>query len=101
MYHSTARRICLSLVTLALAADLATAKITSAYSPAGFTVSVNTTGAFTIGINQPAWQFAGNVGQPLSSVASASGTDTVGPYTELTFSYTVDGPRRGAIRAYS
>src|SRR5271154_4652846 len=101
MYHSASRRMSLSLLCLAVAVISATAGPVSIYTVSGVSVHVAPSGSFTIRTVNPAWQFGGSVGTPLSSIASASGTDSVGPYTEITFAYTVDGPRRGAIRAYS
>src|SRR5271165_2914190 len=100
MYHSASRRMALSLVCLAVAVTYGTAGTVSIYTASGISVQVAPSGSFTISTVNPAWTFGGSVGKPLSSIAGASGTDSVGPYTEITFSYTVDGPRRGAIRAY-
>ena len=101
MYQSASRRMGLSLFCLALAVATGTAGTVSIYTASGVFVQVAPSGSFTISTLNPAWQFGGSVGRPLSSIASASGTDSVGPFTEITFAYTVDGPRRGAIRAYS
>jgi hypothetical protein len=97
MYHYASRRISLSLVCLAAAA----AGTATFHSPSGVSIQVAPTGSYTISTSSPAWTFGGNVGRPLSSITTASGTDSVGSYTEITFSYLVDGPRRGAIRAYA
>jgi len=87
-------------VCLFLAASVL-ARTASIYSPSGITVSVVSNGSYSIGVASPAWQFGGSVGHPVSLIASSSGTDSIGIYTQISFSYTVDGPRRGAIRAYS
>jgi hypothetical protein len=100
MYFPASRGASVLLVCLASAVG-ASADAVSVYSPAGMSIQVADDGAYTIGILDPAWQFGGNVGQPLSALASAQGSDSVGPYTEITFAYSVDGPRRGALRAYS
>ena len=89
----------LQVCLLLAGSDLAQAA--SVYSPAGVTISVASNGSYSIGVASPAWQFGGSVGHPISSIATSSGADSIGIYTQITFSYTVDGPRRGTIRAYS
>ncbi|HME09501.1 MAG TPA: hypothetical protein VKG25_20745 [Bryobacteraceae bacterium] len=79
----------------------ATAEAASIYSPAGISVTVSATGSYAINVTSPAWQFAGGVGHPVSSIATGGGSDSIGPFAQITFAYTVDGPRRGTIRAYS
>lgn len=100
MYHSASRWTRLSQVCLALVATVTTAGAASVYSPAGFSIQVLASGSFTINTDYPAWKFGGTVGRPVSSIATTSGADPVGSFVEITFSYVVDGPRRGAIRAY-
>ncbi|MEO6888104.1 MAG: carbohydrate-binding protein [Ktedonobacteraceae bacterium] len=78
---------------------------TTAYSisePAtGITVTVNTSGAYTISVQNPAWTFGGTIGHTLSNVAANSGTDSLGSYKEITFQYQGNVARSNGIRTYS
>ena len=100
MYNFGVRWTSVCLVCL-LPALVISAQAASVYSASGVTVTVASNGAYSIGVDSPAWQFGGSVGQPVSAILSSSGTDSIGPYSQITFSYTVDGPRRGIIRAYA
>jgi hypothetical protein len=66
----------------------------------GLAVSVDPKGAYSIAVPNPAWQFAGNVGYPLTNMATVSGVDAAGHYSEISFDFKSDVPRHGAIRAY-
>jgi len=66
-------------------------------STAGITVGVDASGAYTITSQTPAWTFGGTVGQALTGITVHTGSDTIGSYKEVTFSYQA---RTGAIRAY-
>ena len=66
----------------------------------GLAVSVDPKGAYTITVPTPAWRFAGNVGYPLTNMATVSGVDAAGHYSEISFDFQSDVLRHGAIRAY-
>jgi hypothetical protein len=66
----------------------------------GLAVSVDPKGAYSITVPTPAWHFAGNVGYPLTNLATVSGVDPAGHYSEISFDFQSDVPRHGAIRAY-
>ena len=67
------------------------------------TVVVTDVGGYTITAQAPAWKFGGNIGQTLSNVVVNSGSDTIGSYQEMDFSYQdLSGASRGGgIRAYN
>lgn len=66
----------------------------------GLMVSVDPGGSYDIQLQQPAWDFGGILGAPLSNIAVAAGTDRVGDYREIAFDFQTDAPRHAAIRAY-
>jgi hypothetical protein len=66
----------------------------------GLAVSVDPKGAYSITVPNPAWQFAGNVGYPLTNLTQVSGVDAAGHYSEISFDFVPDVKRHGAIRAY-
>jgi hypothetical protein len=66
----------------------------------GLAVSVDPKGAYSITVPNPAWQFGGNVGYPLTNMATVSGVDAAGHYSEISFDFKSDILRHGAIRAY-
>jgi hypothetical protein len=47
-----------------------------------------------------AWTFSGTVGHPVTGQSTATGSDAIGAYQEVTFSYTDTVSRRGSIRVY-
>jgi hypothetical protein len=73
---------------------------TTTTGAAGLQLRVDVSGAFQILTGAPAWEFAGNVGKPLFNVEATSGEDGAGPYNQISFDYTVDGPRHASIRCY-
>jgi hypothetical protein len=66
----------------------------------GLAVSVDPKGTYSITLPTPAWRFGGNVGYPLTNVATVSGVDAAGHYSEISFDFQSDVLRHGAIRAY-
>lgn len=70
-------------------------------SNAGITVNVDASGAYSVTFKSPAFTFSGNLGAAASGVATKTGSDTLGPYSETTFSYSSGGTRNGRIRAYT
>src|SRR5262245_66390051 len=51
----------------------------------GIGLSVASDGSFEVTTREPAWTFAGNVGSPLSDLASQRGRDRAGGYREVEF----------------
>jgi uncharacterized protein (TIGR03437 family) len=70
-------------------------------SSAGVTVTVSAAGAYSVSVQDPGWVFAASVGQPLTGLALSSGSDAVGGYQEISFSYRDTAARQAAIRNYS
>ena len=66
----------------------------------GITISVQSTGSYSVAVPSSGWEFGGDVGRPLSNVAVNSGADGIGPYSEIAFDYTVEALRRASIRTY-
>ncbi len=66
----------------------------------GIAVRVDVAGAYTITTRQPAWTFRGHVGAPLTSLILAGGTDRLGRYREIRFTYRGRVARVSSIRLY-
>jgi hypothetical protein len=81
-----------------------------AESSTGVTVTVDPAGRYTISARDPSWTFGGDVGAPLTDIEVNRGTDNIGWFQEIVFSYTVGAStlparagaaaRQGRIRAY-
>jgi hypothetical protein len=67
----------------------------------GVTVQVEYTGVYTIITGTPRWIFSGSVGVPLSHLALNAGTDPLGDYRELAFTYQGKVARQSSIRVYA
>ncbi len=67
---------------------------------AGLTVTVDSSGSYTIAVLNPSWRFVGQTGFPASNIYPVSGADAMGPYQEISFDFHSDAPRHAAIRAY-
>jgi hypothetical protein len=68
----------------------------------GIGLSVASDGSFEVTTRAPAWTFTGNVGSPLSDLASERGRDRAGGYREVEFKFkpSATAVRLGAIRVY-
>src|SRR5690348_18166219 len=66
----------------------------------GITLSVSLDGAYIISVQDPAWTFGGNIGQPLKSLRLGPGIDRIGAYDEIAFQFQDSVPKQGAIRVY-
>jgi len=88
------------LLAAFLVSLLPAAAATSIVGAQGLTVTVDPSGSYSVQVSSPSWVFSGNIGQPLSNVASADGTDANGSYSEVSFDFQTDAPRHAAIRAY-
>ena len=106
-FHNVSRVIAIIFLSALLffVAPLVAHAATTAYTvsePAtGITITVNTSGSYTISVQSPAWTFGGNVGHTLSNVMVNSGTDSLGSYKEITFQYQGSVARSSGIRTYS
>jgi hypothetical protein len=70
-------------------------------SGSGITAIVNADGSYTIATTQPAaWTFSGSVGHSVTSQSTVSGSDAIGAYQEIDFSYTDSVARSASIRVY-
>ena len=63
------------------------AMATSLTNSLGLSVALDASGNYTVNSTAPAWTFAGSVGTTPTTVATNSGTDNVGAYSEMTFGY--------------
>jgi hypothetical protein len=68
--------------------------------PLGTTVMIDASGAYSVTFKNPAWTFAGNLGAPATAIATKTGSDALGTYSETGFTYSASGSRNGRIRAY-
>lgn len=75
----------------------------------GIAVMVDPSGTYSVKVQDSAWVFAGDIGQPLADIVMRTGTDNIGAFQEITFSYySVGGSlagdagvaRQGSIRTY-
>ena len=88
----------LAILVLSLGGPLhATATITGA---GGLTVSVDPSGSYDISVPGLAWDFGGTVGYALSNLVVATGADTAGTFSEISFDFESDAPHHAAIRSY-
>lgn len=108
---SKASRITTSYARLLLFAPVLSIVVNTATiseGSTGITVVVDPSGPYSITVQDPAWVFAGDIGQPLADIATRSGTDNIGDFQEITFSYSLGGllagdpgvARQGSIRTY-
>ncbi|HJP79033.1 MAG TPA: hypothetical protein VJ914_32475 [Pseudonocardiaceae bacterium] len=68
---------------------------------AGITASVTPSGGYRLQTTQPAsWSFSGSVGHQLTSTQTKTGSDAIGSYQEVDFSYTDTVARSASIRVY-
>jgi len=71
-------------------------------SSSGITVSVNPKkGIYHIHANQLDWNFSGKVGGSLSNVRTSAGSDSIGSYKAVRFSWKADNAYEGSIRRYN
>ena len=66
----------------------------------GITLSVSPAGGYLISVQDPAWTFAGDAGQPLDDVNVREGVDRIGAYDEVTFGFVGGRRKQGGIRTY-
>jgi len=63
-------------------------------------VNVDAQGNYRIVFQHPAWTFAGSLGVPATGITTASGTDAIGAYHEVTFSFSDTSAKTAGIRMY-
>jgi hypothetical protein len=64
-------------------------------------VAVSTNGAWSVSVPAQSWRFAGALGTTALAPHIQTGTDNLGDYREIAFSYTTGGnPRAASIRLY-
>ncbi|BCL25207.1 CBM35 domain-containing protein [Streptomyces aurantiacus] len=67
--------------------------------PTALRAVVNASGTWQVTATVLGWTFGGSVGSAATGIATRSGSDAVGAYTETTFTFQ-EGARRGGIRVY-
>ncbi|MEU0533248.1 hypothetical protein [Amycolatopsis tolypomycina] len=104
MSPRTRRRVlALPLAALLLTGTVGVADARSGGSvaAAGITATVNADGSYRITTQQPAaWTFTGTVGRAVTGQSTNTGTDAIGQYQEIVFTYTDSVRRSGSIRVY-
>jgi hypothetical protein len=77
------------------------AKSVSVESAAGITAQFDeASGRYEITARQPAWKFAGELGQPGQNVVVEKGSDRIGAYQEIRFNWQTNILLTGGIRVY-
>jgi hypothetical protein len=77
------------------------AKSVSVKSTAGITAQFDSaSGRYEISTRQPAWKFAGELGQPAQNVVVENGSDSIGAYHEIRFTWRTNISLTGSIRVY-
>ena len=79
----------------------AVAKSVRVESAAGISVQLDaSSGHYEIASRRPDWRFAGELGTPAEKAEASHGTDRIGAYQEIHFSWRAGGPVTGSIRVY-
>ena len=74
----------------------------SVYEPTtGFTLDVQEDGTYGVSSEFPSIAFRGSLGRPAVDISTASGTDRIGAYQEISFRFGDASGRTAAIRAYA
>src|SRR5262249_43415598 len=66
----------------------------------GITLSVNASGAYSVTTQDPAWTFGGNIGHTVAVMGASTGSDGIGSYQQIIFTYADGASRQGALRTY-
>src|SRR5215470_1396288 len=66
----------------------------------GITLSVNSSGAYSVTTQDPAWTFGGNVGHTVAVMGASTGADGIGSYQQIVFTYADGASRQGTLRTY-
>ncbi len=67
----------------------------------GITVTVYSTGQYKVIKDSPAWSFTGTTESALSGIIAETGTDSIGNYREIVFTYTAETKMSSSIRTYA
>jgi len=67
----------------------------------GLTLAMSANGTYTITSTDPAWTFVGSLGQVPFDLATVTGADAIGNYSELRFTYQASAPHAANIRLYT
>jgi hypothetical protein len=67
----------------------------------GTTVAVDPSGRYSVTFMRPNWTFGGDLGTPLTNIVRTDGSDTLGSYSDTSFTYVSGVSRQGRIRAYA
>ncbi len=94
-----------SLATVALTLSLKTAQagvVSISDAATGLSLRVDEArGSYEVTWKNPAWAFEGNLGVPLKDAVASSGSDVVGAYQQIAFTWqTGQTPMTGQIRIY-
>ncbi len=95
------RHVALSLLCLLMLLSPLYADGTTVQGAQGMVVSVDSSGTYDIVLANPAWHFGGSLGHPMLNISTTAGTDSVGPFSEISFDFTAAITRHAAIRAYT
>jgi hypothetical protein len=86
---------------LFLPPTMVVAKSVSVKSAAGITAQFDgASGRYEIKTRRPAWKFAGNLGQSAQNVVVENGSDCIGAYQEIRFTWRTNILLTGSIRVY-
>jgi hypothetical protein len=96
---NSAGRVLSNAATLTVNAASA-CSTTVVQTASGIVASLDSCGAYQIGVPSFAWTFGGNLGQTPTNILVNTGTDDVGAYSEIDFNYSQGGQRTGGIRVY-
>src|SRR6266568_4534842 len=91
------RQLPLAGCVIVLCANAMAATITNL---TGLSVTLDTSGNYTVQSSAPAWTFGGSIGATPTNVATNSNADNIGTYSEITFNYVSGVSRTVAIRLY-
>lgn len=90
----------LSMLSTHAPGSQTTTHVAAIKSFTGITLTVTSSGTYTISSTSPSWIFGGSIGQSLATRAVTRGDDALGNYSEISFTYNGSSARSGSIRAY-
>ncbi len=98
--HCNRQRICFALTTVLLFLTSCAMAQQTVLTNNFFHVEVSSKGNYQVIVSRYGWTFQGNLDTSTNNIQRHSGTDKLGAYQELRFSYDRDGLRQGSIRIY-
>lgn len=100
-----------TILALVITSGMASTGLASAHGLAGgitkasgdITVTVTPDGSWTVQTQAPlpSWTFSGTTGYPVTNIANSNGSDRLGAYQEVDFTYLGASSRRSGIRSYT